>query len=113
MILHFCPRADWEAAVATGTYRAASLESQGFIHCSTREQVHVPANFLVRGRRDIVLLVLDEAKLPLPVVWENGDPPDPGGMQFPHLYAPIPVTAVASVHDWLPGEDGTFASPSL
>ncbi|GAA2544997.1 DUF952 domain-containing protein [Winogradskya consettensis] len=112
MILHFCPRADWEAALETGTYRAESLEKQGFIHCSTPQQVHIPATFLARGRTDLLLLVLDEALLPVPVVWEDGDPPDPGGMQFPHLYAPIPVAAVTSVHEWLPEPDGSFEPPT-
>ena len=113
MILHFCPRAEWDAAVATGVYRADSLETQGFIHCSTPEQVHIPATFLARGRTDLVLLVLDEALLPVPVVWEDGDPPDPGGMQFPHLYAPIPVEAVKAVHPWAPEADGSFGPPRL
>jgi uncharacterized protein (DUF952 family) len=111
MILHFCPRDEWEAAEAAGVYRADTLLSQGFIHCSTPEQVAIPATALARGRRDIVLLVIDEARLPKQVVWEQGDPPDPGGMLFPHVYEPIPVAAVVAVHDYLPEEDGTFGPP--
>ena len=40
-----------------------------------------------------MLLEIDESRLPKPVVWEQGDPPDPGGMLFPHVYEPIPVAA--------------------
>jgi uncharacterized protein (DUF952 family) len=98
--------------VPTGSYAADSLESQGFIHCSTPEQVAVPATALVRGRQDIVLLVVDESRLPKQVVWELGDPPDPGGMLFPHVYEPIPVAAVVAVHDYLPEPDGTFRRPT-
>ena len=112
MILHFCPRAEWEAAVSAGSYAADTLESQGFIHCSTPEQVAVPATALARGRHDIVLLEIDEAKLGKPVVWEDGDPPDPGGMLFPHVYEPIPVAAVVAVHDYPPGPDGAFHRPA-
>jgi uncharacterized protein (DUF952 family) len=111
MILHFCPRAEWEAAVSAGSYAADSLESQGFIHCSTPEQVAVPATALARGRQDIVLLEIDEARLAKPVVWEQGDPPDPGGMLFPHVYEAIPVAAVVAVHGYLPGPDGAFHPP--
>jgi uncharacterized protein (DUF952 family) len=111
MILHFCPRAEWEAALSAGSYAADSLKSQGFIHCSTPSQVAIPATALARGRQDIVLLVVDETLLSKPVVWEQGDPPDPGGMLFPHVYEPIPVTAVVAVHDYLPEPDGTFAPP--
>ncbi|MFI5491014.1 DUF952 domain-containing protein [Actinoplanes sp. NPDC051859] len=112
MILHFCTRAEWDAAMAAGTYRAASLATQGFIHCSTPEQVHIPATMLARGCTDLLLLVLDEQLLPVPVVWEDGDPPHPSGMQFPHLYAPIPVAAVKAVHEWPPQPDGSFAPPA-
>jgi uncharacterized protein (DUF952 family) len=112
MILHFCPRAEWDAAVAAGEYRADTLTSQGFIHCSTAEQVAIPATALARGRRDIVLLEIDESRLEQ-VVWEQGDPPDPGGMLFPHVYEPIPVAAVVAVHDYLPEADGTFRRPTL
>ncbi|GAA3337977.1 DUF952 domain-containing protein [Amorphoplanes nipponensis] len=112
MILHFCPRAEWEAALSAGTYRADTLATQGFIHCSTPEQVAVPATALVRGRQDIVLLELDEGKLGRPVVWEQGDPPDPGGMLFPHLYGEIPLAAVVGVHEYRPEPDGTFQPPA-
>ena len=111
MILHFCPRDLWESAVAAGSYAADTLQSQGFIHCSTPEQVAVPATALARGRQDIVLLVLDESQLSKPVVWEQGDPPDPGGMLFPHVYEPIPVAAVVAVHDYPPEPDGSFSPP--
>jgi len=111
MILHFCPRAEWEAALLAGVYRADSLASQGFIHCSTPEQVAIPATALARGRRDIVLLEIDESRLLTPVVWEQGDPPDPGGMLFPHVYSPIPAGAVVAVRNYLPEPDGTFLPP--
>lgn len=107
-IVHFCPRAAWEAARADGRYAADTLATQGFIHCSTPERVHVPANALARGRTDLVLLEIDEARLPSPPAWEAGDPPDPGGALFPHVYGPIPVDAVVAVHDYPPGPDGTF-----
>lgn len=112
MILHFCPRAQWEAALAAGTYTADTLLTQGFIHCSTPGQVAVPATALARGRTDIVLLEIDEERLTRPVVWEQGDPPDPGGMLFPHVYEPIPVVAVVAVVDYPPEADGTFARPA-
>ena len=110
-IVHFCPRPAWEAARATGSYAADTLAAQGFIHCSTPEQVHVPASALARGRTDLVLLEIDEARLTAPLVWEAGDPPDPGGALFPHVYGPIPVDAVIAVRDYPPCPDGTFPAP--
>ena len=111
-ILHFCPRSAWTAAQAEGEYRADTLATEGFIHCSTAEQVHLPANALVHGRSDIVLLEVDPARVTVPIRWEPGDPSDPASMQFPHVYGPIPVDAVVGVHDYPPGPDGAFAPPT-
>lgn len=107
-ILHFCPRTAWAAARADGWYAADTLATQGFIHCSAPERVHVPANALARGRTDLVLLEIDPVRLPSPPVWEEGDPPDPDGVLFPHVYGPIPVDAVIGVRDYPPDLHGTF-----
>jgi uncharacterized protein (DUF952 family) len=101
-ILHFCPLADWEAARQRGVYAADTLDTEGFIHCSTPAQVHLPANALVRGRTDLVLLEIDEARLPEAPRYELG---------FPHVYGPIPLDAIVAVHDFPPGADGYFAVP--
>ena len=113
MILHICPRDAWAAAVSKGTYEGDTLAAQGFIHCATPESVHLPATLLFRGRTDLVLLEIDEARLPIPVTWELGDPPTPDGRLFPHLYCPLPVEAVVAVHEYQPAEDGSFAPPTL
>jgi uncharacterized protein (DUF952 family) len=112
LILHICPRAAWDEAVTAGVYEGDTLATQGYIHCSTPEMVHVPATMLFRGRTDLVLLVIDESRLPVAVVWEDGDPPHPDGTQFPHLYAALPVAAVTDVRDYRPAPDGSFAPPT-
>jgi uncharacterized protein (DUF952 family) len=79
-----------------------------YIHLSTPEQVHLPANRLYRGRDDLVLLHVDPALLGSPVRWEPGVATDPESMVFPHLYGPLPVRAVINVTAYPPGPDGTF-----
>ena len=112
MILHICPRAEWERAVAAGVYEGDTLATQGYIHCSTEDQVHVPATLRFRGRDDLLLLRIAEERLPAPIVWEQGDPPHPDGRLFPHLYAALPVDAVVAVADYPPNEDGSFSPPA-
>jgi uncharacterized protein (DUF952 family) len=107
MILHICSAAEW-----TGRdYRAPSLETDGFIHCSDPGTVHLPANALFAGRSDLVLLEIDPARLTVPLRWEPGVPPHPAGIWFPHVYGSINADAVIAVHDFLPTPDGAFRPP--
>jgi uncharacterized protein (DUF952 family)/ribosomal protein S18 acetylase RimI-like enzyme len=111
-LLHLVEPARWRAALRDG---ALPPGPEGFVHLSTPEQVHLPAARLFPGRRDLVLLVVDPARLPDPVRFEPGVPEDPAGMRFPHLHGPLPVTAVAAVVAYrppspvdLPGLDDAF-----
>ncbi len=105
-ILHITTRAEWNAAQQTGEYRPASLDMEGFIHCSTPQQVLGPANAFYHGQHDLVLLVIDPAKLNADLRYEAAD-----GDQFPHIYGPLNLHAVVDVVPFPPREDGTFTLP--
>lgn len=109
VLVHLCADHEWRHAAATGEHRPPSLAEVGFIHLSSPEQVHLPANRLYAGRTDLVLLMIDPARLADPVRWEPGVPTDPASMLFPHLYGPLPADAVTSVTRYLPAADGSFA----
>lgn len=98
-IYHLALRDEWRAAAQSGRpYRRStlgkSLEDVGFIHCSFAAQVQVIADLVYRGRRDIVLLVIDPSRLQAQVRLENLD----GGDElFPHIYGALPLDAVVRV----------------
>jgi uncharacterized protein (DUF952 family) len=108
VILHICLTGDWTPGAP---YRPASLDDVGFVHCSDPGTAHLPANRLFAGRRDLVLLRIDPARLTARLRWEEGDPPDPSGIWFPHVYGEINPEAVVSVHPFPPSPDGTFRLP--
>lgn len=109
MLVHICASDEWHVAQGRGEHRPGSLEAVGFVHLSSPEQVHLPANRLYAGRADLLLLHVDPERLTAPVRWEPGVPSDPESMRFPHLYGPLPVDAVTSVTRYQPGPDGSFA----
>lgn len=115
MIIHITTRADWEKARAIGEYKAASLDSEGFIHCSTIRQVSDTANIFFKGEKGLVLLCIDENKLNSEVKYKNptgGAKHDPGvGNLFPHIYGPINLSAVIKIVDFPPNEKGLFVLP--
>jgi uncharacterized protein (DUF952 family) len=108
VLVHLCPSDEWSSAIVQGELRPESLASVGFVHLSTPEQVHLPANRLYRGRDDLVLLHIDPSRLDSPIRWELGVSTDPESMLFPHLYGTLPVDAVISVTSYRLGADGSF-----
>jgi uncharacterized protein (DUF952 family) len=108
LLLHICSPADWAEAEQLGEFRPESLRDVGFIHLSTPQQVHLPANRLYAGRTDLLLLHLDSDSLDAPVRWEPGDATDPASMLFPHLYGPIPIGAVVRTAAYRPNLSGVF-----
>jgi uncharacterized protein (DUF952 family) len=109
VLVHICGAEDWRHAMACGELRPDSLDRNGFVHLSTPEQVHLPANRLYAGRADLVLLHIDPAHLSSEVRWEPGVAADPDAMVFPHLYGALPVAAVINVTPYLPDSSGRFA----
>ncbi|AGB22926.1 hypothetical protein Mycsm_02591 [Mycobacterium sp. JS623] len=109
VLVHLCSNDEWRAAQIGCEHRPDSLEAQGFVHLSTPEQVHLPANRLYAGRTDLVLLRIDPARLTAPVRWEPGVAADPEAMLFPHLYGALTVNAVINVTPYPPDEKGRFA----
>ena len=109
VLVHLCSNDEWLAAQAHGERRPESLDASGFVHLSTPEQVHLPANRLYSGRTDLVLLRIAPARLTSPVRWEPGVATDPDSMVFPHLYGPLPANCVISVTPYLPDANGRFA----
>lgn len=118
MILHITRHADWKAAQQSGTYRGDTLDSQGFIHCSTADQVLPVANFIFRGQKDLVLLVIDPDRVEPEVKFEPPINPHTGKMEtdksdlFPHIYGALNLDAVVNVVDFPPNEDGSFTLPA-
>jgi len=109
-VLHICPAGHWERVPVGGHYRADSLVEEGFVHCSDRGTVHLPANRLYVGRTDLVLLEIDIAGLE--VRWEPPVRSAPTeGPWFPHVYEPIPSAAVVAVHEFQPDGGGLFHVP--
>jgi len=104
LILHITTAPEWEAAAATGEYRAASLETEGFIHCSTPAQVVHVGDWFYRDVPDLVLLCVDADALTSELLWEASS--DSFAGEFPHVYGPISVGAVRAVVPWARGDDG-------
>jgi uncharacterized protein (DUF952 family) len=117
LIFHITSRTAWKDAQKRGDYRAESLETEGFIHCSTSSQVLPVADNFYQGKNGLILLAIEPALLSSALKWEppsGGTPPPsvPDGELFPHIYGPVNLNAVIKVVNLESKPDGTFSLPS-
>lgn len=76
----------------TDLYRAASLESEGFIHCSFTEQLDAVIKRYYANETDIVVLEIESDKLMSRVLNE----PSTNNEVYPHIYGPINRDAIVT-----------------
>ena len=107
MIFHITTNAALDEAVRAGSYRADTLESEGFMHCSEADQVAEVANVRFRGREDLVLLWIDPERVRAEIKYEDASD---GSGTFPHIYGPLDIDSVARVTEYRE-RDGSFRSP--
>jgi uncharacterized protein (DUF952 family) len=116
MIFHITSRTAWDEAQKRGDYRAESLKTEGFIHCSTLSQVLPVANNFYKGQSGLILLEIEPTLLSAKLKWEppSGGTPPPGvpvGDQFPHVYGPINLDAVVNIVAFESKPDGSLTLP--
>lgn len=116
-VLHILKKEDWEAAKASGEYRA-NIEQDGYIHCSTDAQIQRTANKFYHGQHGLLLLVIAPERLRAPLKFEpagNWLLENPGrphadyvGEMFPHLYGTLNPDAVTREIPYEPDTNGDF-----
>ena len=108
MIYHITSQEEWAIAKAQGLYRAESLASEGFMHCSTHAQLLAVADAFYGGLGEVLLLRIDESRVAAPLVWEAPVPPEdaPAPGDFPHIYGALNLDAVVGTSTLREGDDG-------
>ncbi len=116
-VVHITSRPLWDQARKLGRYASPGFASEGFIHCSTVEQVIPVARRFYHGQTGLVLLVIDPTRLTSTLKWEpsaEGAPPPgvPANAMFPHIYGPLNLDSVTQVLDFEPDAKGDFSLPA-
>lgn len=94
MIYHVITAPDWERAQEEGSYAAASLATEGFIHTSRKEQVAGVLERYYSGQTGLLLLHIDESRVTAPLIEELA--PSVNEL-FPHIYGRLNLDAIVKV----------------
>lgn len=105
VVFHMLPKAAWDALPAGSSYRADTLASEGFVHCTAEPLmlVTVANRFYRELPGEWVILAVDLQKVGAEVRWEAAD-----GHLFPHIYGPIEQRTVVCVLPFPRRQDGTY-----
>ncbi len=107
-IFHIAQKKDWENSIESGMYKIKSLETEGFIHCSTKEQVIEIADLNFADENDLVLLEIDTSKIKSKIIYENLEGEED---MYPHIYGPIEVKAVIAAHIFIKNTENKYRLP--
>lgn len=110
LIYKICERGLWREAERAGVFAGAAVDLEdGFIHFSTAGQAAETAARHFAGKADLLLVAVEAEALGDDLRYE----PSRGGALFPHLYAPLPLSAVRWVRPLPLGPDGRHVFPAL
>lgn len=112
-LLHVALPDDWEAARQIGEYRmstkGATLDEVGFVHCAYPRQLEGVANRFYPDVTELVIMHLEPELMDAEIRIEPAA--DDPSEDFPHVYGPIPTSAVVATTWWDRGEDGIWHKP--
>ena len=101
---------EWTKAEETGVFAGAAVDrADAFIHFSTAEQALETAAKWFAGQDNLTLAAIDAEALGGDLRWE----PSRGGALFPHLYGPLPMSAVVWSRPLNLGPDGRHVFGAL
>lgn len=110
VIYKICPKSLWDDAESAGEFAGSGIDlTDGYIHFSTAEQVPETARLYFSNTPGLVIVAIDGAPLGEALKWEESR----GGQLFPHLYGPLPMSAVLWVKPLPMDNAGRPQVPSL
>ncbi len=94
LIYKITPETAWRAAETAGVFDGAPVDrADGYIHFSTAAQARETAARHFAGQAGLLPVAVEAEALGPALRWE----PSRGGALFPHLYGPLPMSAVRAV----------------
>jgi len=107
LIFKIVPRVEWEDA-GDAYEGSAHDRADGFLHFSTRAQLAESLRLYYAQATDLMLVAAETEKLGAALRWDHSPS---RGQDFPHLYGPLPRSAVTWAAPLNRKPDGEFLLP--
>lgn len=106
LVFHLVKKRTWQNLKKEGRYHPESLESDGFIHCSSGKNIEAVANRKFKGERRLLLIVINASLVEPELKYEEDEE---SGTAHPHIYGPLNLDAVIDKIELHPEKDGRFS----
>ena len=111
LIYKIATAADWSEAERVGRFDGSAHDkADGFIHFSTASQLAETLRLYYAGQDGLLLIAVDDGVLGPALKWEHAPS---RGEDFPHLFAPLPLSAVRWARPIARDAQGMAVIPSL
>ncbi|MDH6265661.1 uncharacterized protein (DUF952 family) [Rhizobium sp. SG_E_25_P2] len=108
LIYKIVPAETWRQAESAGVFAGAGIDlADGFIHLSTAQQTRRTAELYFTGQTGLALVAIDTEALGPALRYEASR----DGALFPHLYGPLPLSAVRATYALTLDAEGQFIFP--
>jgi uncharacterized protein (DUF952 family) len=95
LIYHITTSAWWNKQADQDTYATETLQEEGFIHCSTNEQVKATQERYYAGQHELLLLHIDPLLLKAELKFEEAT----NGQFFPHVFGKLNKEAIVKIEE--------------
>ena len=105
-VFKVCEKDEWEKVKHNDFFEGSKIDkNDGFIHFSTSKQLKVTLEKYFKSKGQLYLLEVNTDNLSF--VWEVSRNNQP----FPHLYEPLPLSAVEKVYQIFADTEGNHIIP--
>lgn len=94
-IYHIATLSEWATYQKKGLIEPASLQNEGFIHCSTQEQLFGTLQRFYSFEKEVILVELEITRFGADLVFEDTY----GHGAFPHIYRAIKLTEIVQAQN--------------
>lgn len=105
-IYHITSKISWKNAQDQGQYTADSVDTEGFMHCSTQAQLVRTANRFFQNQTGLIILCIEPERVKSSIKYEPAEHD-----LFPHIYGSLNIDAVTQIIDLIPSANGLFELP--
>ena len=108
IVYKVCSKDEWDQAIINQFYSGSDVDNKdGFIHLSTKKQLHETVTKHFRGNKNLIIISFSIKKIQDKLKWEVSR----NGELFPHYYGNLEIKCAENTYNLYLNADGIHEFP--